>query len=80
MDNDIAVLSDGDGLAVIGEPGAVERFVVSAGMPSKDLGAASPEICARDWGCSHPGGGGHRRQRRSLGEADAQVRQGAQAI
>lgn len=38
MDNDIAVLSDGDGLAVIGEPGAVERFIASAGVPSKDLG------------------------------------------
>jgi hypothetical protein len=38
MNNDIAVLSDGDGLAVIGEPTAVERFIASAGLTSKDLG------------------------------------------
>jgi hypothetical protein len=38
MDNEIQLISDGDGLAVIGDPRAVERFLVSEGWPSKDLG------------------------------------------
>nr|WP_227411787.1 hypothetical protein [Cryobacterium sp. BB736] len=31
------MISDGDGLAVIGDPAAVKRFLASAGVPSKDL-------------------------------------------
>ena len=38
MDNGIELISDGDGLAVIGEPSAVERFLATVGLPSKDLG------------------------------------------
>ncbi|MGN9804751.1 hypothetical protein [Micromonospora sp. L32] len=38
MGNEIQLISDGDGLAVIGDPAAVERFLVSEGLPSKDLG------------------------------------------
>ncbi|WP_169952555.1 hypothetical protein [Microbispora sp. H11081] len=38
MDNEIQLISDGEGLAVIGHPTAVERFLVSEGLPSKDLG------------------------------------------
>jgi hypothetical protein len=38
MDNEIQLISDGDGLAVIGESKAVERFLASVGLPSKDLG------------------------------------------
>ncbi|MGW2933553.1 hypothetical protein ACWDA7_17190 [Streptomyces sp. NPDC001156] len=38
MDDDIQLITDGDGLAVIGSPTAVERFLVSEGLPSKDLG------------------------------------------
>jgi hypothetical protein len=38
MDDDIELISDGDGLAVIGSPTAVERFLVFEGLPSKDLG------------------------------------------
>lgn len=38
MTNDIELISDGDGLAVIGSPSAVERFLVSEKLPSKDLG------------------------------------------
>ena len=39
MDNEIQLISDGDGLAVIGNPVAVERFLVSEGLTSsKDLG------------------------------------------
>jgi rRNA processing protein Krr1/Pno1 len=38
MQDDIQLISDGDGLAVIGSPAAVERFLVSEGLPSKDLG------------------------------------------
>jgi hypothetical protein len=39
MDNDIQLISDGDGLAVIGEPSAVEKFLRSAGQwaVSKEL-------------------------------------------
>ncbi|GGP15622.1 hypothetical protein LDL08_37080 [Nonomuraea glycinis] len=37
MDDEIQLISDGDGLAVIGNPIAVERFLVSEGLPSKDL-------------------------------------------
>ncbi|MET7970908.1 hypothetical protein [Micromonospora sp. NPDC005305] len=38
MDNEIQLISDGDGLAVIGHPTAVERFLVSEGLLSRDLG------------------------------------------
>ena len=38
MDNEIQLISDGDGLAVIGDPTAVERFLASEGLSSKDLG------------------------------------------
>jgi hypothetical protein len=37
-DNEIQLISDGDGLAVVGDPAAVERFLVLEGLPSKDLG------------------------------------------
>lgn len=37
MGDEIELISDGDGLAVIGDPAAVERFLSSAGVPSKDL-------------------------------------------
>jgi hypothetical protein len=39
VDNEIQLISDGDGLAVVGDPAAVERFLVFEGLPSsKDLG------------------------------------------
>ncbi|MEU3453445.1 hypothetical protein ABZ671_07555 [Micromonospora sp. NPDC006766] len=38
MDYEIHLISDDDGLAVIGDPAAVERFLVSEGLSSKDLG------------------------------------------
>lgn len=38
MDNEIQLISDGDGLAVIGDPIAVDRFLVSEGLSSKELG------------------------------------------
>ncbi|WP_413452958.1 hypothetical protein AA0Y32_08055 [Georgenia phoenicis] len=39
MSSEIQLISDGDGLAVIGAAGAVERFLISEGLPaSKDLG------------------------------------------
>jgi hypothetical protein len=37
MDSELELLSDGDGLAIIGDPAAVERFLISEGLPSKDL-------------------------------------------
>ncbi|MFA1538060.1 hypothetical protein [Actinomadura monticuli] len=38
MDNEIQLISDGDGLAVLGDATDVERFLASEGLPSKDLG------------------------------------------
>ncbi|MFE1858603.1 hypothetical protein [Streptomyces anandii] len=38
MDNQVQLISDGDGLAVIGNATDVERFLLSEGLPSKDLG------------------------------------------
>jgi hypothetical protein len=38
MGNEVQLISDGDGLAVIGDPAAVDRFLVSEGLSSKDLG------------------------------------------
>jgi len=38
MDNEIQLISDGDGLTVIGSETDVERFLVSEGLSSKDLG------------------------------------------
>src|SRR5262245_19926376 len=38
VDNEIQLISDGDGLAVLGDPTVVERFLDSEGLPSKDLG------------------------------------------
>ncbi len=37
VSDEIELISDGDGLAVIGEPMAVDRFLSSAGVASKDL-------------------------------------------
>jgi hypothetical protein len=40
MDSEVQLISDGDGLAIIGDPAAVEEFLVSEGLwsSSKDLG------------------------------------------
>ena len=38
MNDEIRLISDGDGIAVIGDSKAVERFLVSEGLPSRDLG------------------------------------------
>jgi hypothetical protein len=41
VDNEIQLVSDGEGLAVLGDPADVERFLVSEGLllsSSKDLG------------------------------------------
>ncbi|WBB72654.1 hypothetical protein O7602_23565 [Micromonospora sp. WMMD1128] len=38
MDNEIQLISDGDGLAVIGHPTDVEQFLVAEGLPSRELG------------------------------------------
>ncbi|GAA2199954.1 hypothetical protein [Sinomonas flava] len=40
MDNEIQLINDGDGLAVIGESSAVERFLTSEGLPSRELRGA----------------------------------------
>lgn len=38
MEGEIQLISDGDGLAVIGHPAAVDRFLTTERLPSKDLG------------------------------------------
>ena len=38
MDDEIQLISDGDGLAVIGSPADVERFLASEGLSSRELG------------------------------------------
>ncbi len=38
MNNEIQLISDGDGLAIVGEPRAVERFVAAEGLSTQDLG------------------------------------------
>lgn len=38
MNDEIHLISDGDGLAVIGDPAAVERFLDSEGLVSRELG------------------------------------------
>lgn len=38
MDHEIQFINDGDGLAVLGDPTVVERFLASEGLPSRDLG------------------------------------------
>lgn len=38
MGSEIELISDGDGLAVIGDPAAVDSFLLSEGLASKDLG------------------------------------------
>jgi hypothetical protein len=38
VDDEIQLISDDDGLAVIGDPATVERFLVSEGLSSSDLG------------------------------------------
>jgi hypothetical protein len=38
LDGELQLISDGDGLAVIGDPTDVERFLISEGLSSRDLG------------------------------------------
>jgi hypothetical protein len=38
MDDEVQLISDGDGLAVMGDPAAVERFLAAEGLSSRDLG------------------------------------------
>ncbi len=38
MSGEIELISDGDGIAVIGDPSAVDLFLKSEGLPSRDLG------------------------------------------
>lgn len=38
MHDEIEMVSDGNGIALLGDAGAIDRFLASAGLPSKDLG------------------------------------------
>jgi hypothetical protein len=44
--NEVELISDGDGLMIIGDPATVERFVASTGLPSRelDLRRLSPSV------------------------------------
>lgn len=37
MDDEIELVSDGEGIALLGDAGAIERFLASEGLPSQDL-------------------------------------------
>lgn len=41
MDDDVQLISDGDGLAVIGEPAAVERFLAANELPKGGTSGSS---------------------------------------
>ncbi|MCT2178151.1 hypothetical protein M3F63_10850, partial [Brachybacterium muris] len=38
MSNDIEIINDGNGIAVIGEPGLVDAFLTSYGLSGMDMG------------------------------------------
>ena len=80
MDNEIQLISDGDGLAVIGDPTAVERFLVSEGLPSKDLGLQRLGPVLSTGAASRTGRFRDCRQLGSLGEADRGVRAACQEV
>lgn len=42
MDDEIQLISDGDGLAVLGQSSAVERFLASEGLPSREFRGPRP--------------------------------------
>lgn len=41
--DEIRLISDGDGVAVLGDPTVVEAFLAAEGLPSRDLGLPRPE-------------------------------------
>ena len=55
-DSEIQLISDGDGLAVIGESTDVERFLAAEGLPSKDLGLQRLNSIFRAAGAAMQGG------------------------
>jgi hypothetical protein len=65
MDDEIQLISDGDGLAVIGNPTAVERFLTSEGPR-----AETARICSQNRSRSRTGRFRDRRRLRPLGEAE----------
>lgn len=58
MDAEIQLISDGDGLAVVGEPQAVEAFLVSEGLwsSSRELGARLNSVLGRGGAVAQTGG------------------------
>ena len=47
MDDEVELISDGEGLAVIGNPTAVERFMASVGL--SNAGSALTEHRNENW-------------------------------
>lgn len=57
MESEIHVISDGDGLAIIGDPTAVDDFLGSAGVPSRELPLAKLFSAAGDGTALRAGSG-----------------------
>ena len=73
MSNEIELISDGDGLAVIGDPVAVDLFLSSHHLSSRDLGLPRlGQVLSAASGAAHTGSAlvG---ERRSMGAADQGV-------
>lgn len=64
MGNEIQLVSDGDGLAVIGDPTAVERFLVARGRETALTVADAAEECVGSWAASVSNGQPKLRRRR----------------
>lgn len=50
MSNEIELVSDGDGVAMFGDPREVELFLATAGVPSKEIALSTPLGSALDAG------------------------------
>ena len=73
MGSEIDLVSDGDGLAVIGNPADVERFFLAGGLgkaPSRDLDLHRPWSFSGDRRGRCAGRCRPRGELRTLGEAD----------
>lgn len=58
MDTEIQLITDGDGLAVIGDPAEVDRFLISEGLQSKELGLQRlGSVVSTGAGVAHAGSG-----------------------
>ena len=73
MDNEIELISDGEGLAVIGESTAVERFVASLGLLGSGVASAQSEG-DDDWFRRRASGVDRRGAHGAVGQVDRRIR------